>query len=312
MVASAPSDFTEMVNMGMRLEEGVREGRLTKDEGSFKRYVAFKKKDGEAHAVKSHAKPRRPSAKRKPVRHAINQHLVAHITPVFRDNNQHNQQQPQYQQQHRPQQQAYQPRGYSNQANLNYDRKKITFDPIPMSYAELYPSLIERKLITPRDPPAIPANPQWWYKPDQHCVYHSGAPDHNIENCYPLKTKVQDLMRCGILSFEDSGPNVTKNPLPEHGNHMEHDHDKCRVCSVNRLGCRQVRRELQEMLDKGTIEILQNRNFDEDEPEVNVISPVFKIPELVVIRYDGSKPKLLLKMGKKCLCLHLPLLILRM
>ncbi|KAI5411503.1 hypothetical protein KIW84_056545 [Lathyrus oleraceus] len=195
-----------------------------------------------------------------------------------------------------------------------------------MSYAELYPSLLERKLVTPRDPPAMPANPQWWYKPDQHCVYHSGAPGHNIENCYPLKTKVQDLMRCGILSFEDSGPNVTKNPLPEHGklvnmvqgcpgkykvkyvshirqslvelhrllcqySHMEHDHDRCRICSVNRLGCRQVRRELQELLDEGTIEILQNRNVDEDEPEVNVISPVFKLPEPVVIRYDGSKPK---------------------
>ncbi|KAI5432208.1 hypothetical protein KIW84_036091 [Lathyrus oleraceus] len=164
MIASAPSDFTEMVNMGMRLEEGVREGRLSKDEGSSsRRYGAFaKKKDGEAHAVQSHAKPRRPSTKRKPVRHASNQHQVAHIAPIFRDN-QHNQQQPQqYQQQHRPQQQAYQPRNNSNQANLGYERKKITFDPIPMSYAELYPSLIEWKLITPREPPAVPANPQWW------------------------------------------------------------------------------------------------------------------------------------------------------
>jgi hypothetical protein len=34
MIASAPSDLTEMVNMGMRLEEGVREGRLVKDSGS--------------------------------------------------------------------------------------------------------------------------------------------------------------------------------------------------------------------------------------------------------------------------------------
>ncbi|KAI5443000.1 hypothetical protein KIW84_011878 [Lathyrus oleraceus] len=153
-----------------------------------------------------------------------------------------------------------------------------------------------------------------------------GAPGHNVENCFPLKTKVQDLMRCGILSFEDSGPNVKKNPLPEHGksvnmvqgcpgkykvkyvshirqllvelhrllcqySHLEHDHDKCRICSVNRLGCRQVRKELQELLDDGTIEILQNRNVDEDEPEVNVISPGFRIPKPVVIRYDGSKQK---------------------
>ena len=31
MIASAPSDFTEMVSMGMRLEEGIREGRLVKE-----------------------------------------------------------------------------------------------------------------------------------------------------------------------------------------------------------------------------------------------------------------------------------------
>ncbi|KAI5404311.1 hypothetical protein KIW84_051458 [Lathyrus oleraceus] len=297
MIASAPSDFTEMVNMGMRLEEGVREGRLTREEGSSaKCYGAFaKKKDGEAHAVTSHMKPRRPSVRRKTVRPAGNQH------------------------------QAYQPRN-SNQTSTSYERKRVTFDPIPMTYAKLYPSLIERKLITPRDPPAIPTNPQWWYKPELHRVYHSGAPGHDVENFYPLNTKVQDLVRCGILCFEDVGPNVKKNPLPEHGksvnmvqgcpgkykvkyvshirqslvemhrllcdySHYEHDHDRCRVCSVNQRGCRQVRKDIQEMLDEGVIEILQNRNVDEDADEVNIISPVFWIPEPVIIKYDGSKQK---------------------
>ncbi|KAI5409054.1 hypothetical protein KIW84_054752 [Lathyrus oleraceus] len=338
MIASAPFDFTEMVNMGMRLEEGVREGRLTREEGSSaKHYGVFaKKKDGEAHVVTSHVKPRRPSVRRKIVRPAGNQHQVAHIAPVFRDNQQYqqhsnNQQSPQqYQQQHRPQQQAYQPRN-SNQTSMSYERKKVTFDPIPMTYVELYPSLVERKLITPRDPPAIPANPQWWYKPELHYVYHSGAPGHDVENCYPLKTKVQYLVRCGILCFEDVGPNVKKNPLPEHEksvnmvqgcpgkykvkyvshirqslvelhrllceyNHYEHDHDRCRICPVNRLGCRHVCKDLQEMLDEGVIEILQNIYVDEDEQEVNVISLVFRIPEPVIIKYDGSKQK---KMGKR-------------
>lgn len=32
MIANAPSDFTKMVNMGMALEEGVHEGRLSKEE----------------------------------------------------------------------------------------------------------------------------------------------------------------------------------------------------------------------------------------------------------------------------------------
>ncbi|KAI5416164.1 hypothetical protein KIW84_041274 [Lathyrus oleraceus] len=51
--------------------------------------------------------------------------------------------------------------------------------------------------------------------------------------------------------------------------HYEHDHDRCRVCSVNQRGCRQVRKDVQEMLDEGVIKILQNRNVDEDVVEVN-------------------------------------------
>ena len=137
--------------MGMRLE-GVREGRLTRDEGSSaKRYGSFaKKKEEEAHAVSSHVK-RRPSVKRKIARPINNQHQVAHIAPVFREAQHYQQpqtQQYQQQQQH-PQQQAYQPRNNNNNASASFERKRVTFDPISMTYAELYPSLIDRKLITP-------------------------------------------------------------------------------------------------------------------------------------------------------------------
>ena len=68
MIASAPSDFTEMVTMGIRLEEGVREGRLSRDDGSSaKKYGGFaRKKEGETHVISSHNK-RRPSVKRKEV-----------------------------------------------------------------------------------------------------------------------------------------------------------------------------------------------------------------------------------------------------
>ena len=53
MVASAPTDFTDMVNMGVRLEEAVREGRLVREGSSSssgaKRYGGFmKKKEQEA------------------------------------------------------------------------------------------------------------------------------------------------------------------------------------------------------------------------------------------------------------------------
>jgi hypothetical protein len=37
--------------------------------------------------------------------------------------------------------------------------------------------------------------------------------------------------------------------------HYEHDHDSCRVCTVNERGYRQVRKDIQERLDQGVIEI---------------------------------------------------------
>jgi len=50
MVASDPSDFAKMVTMSMRLEEGVREGRLVKKSVSTN---GSKKKDQEVSMVKS-------------------------------------------------------------------------------------------------------------------------------------------------------------------------------------------------------------------------------------------------------------------
>ena len=55
MMASTPSDFTEMVRMGVHLEEAIREGRLTKSEGSSNvkkpSYGFVKKKEGETNVV---------------------------------------------------------------------------------------------------------------------------------------------------------------------------------------------------------------------------------------------------------------------
>lgn len=62
MIASAPSDFTNMVNMGMRLEEGVYEGRLVKEGGSSsgvrKFRVGFPKKKEQDVSVVVHRRPK--------------------------------------------------------------------------------------------------------------------------------------------------------------------------------------------------------------------------------------------------------------
>lgn len=76
-----------MVNMGMRLEEGVREGRLSKEEeSSSKRYGnSFgKKKDGEANAI-SNRRHRRPQIRKNQPSHQ-HHHQVSSVIPVFSAN----------------------------------------------------------------------------------------------------------------------------------------------------------------------------------------------------------------------------------
>ncbi|KAI5398872.1 hypothetical protein KIW84_064310 [Lathyrus oleraceus] len=189
-----------------------------------------------------------------------------------------------------------------------------------MSYAKLYQSLFFKNLIQPRNPPQIPEPLPWWYKPELRCAFHQGAPWHDIENCYLLKYEVQKLMKSGMVSFEDRAPNVKANPFPAHGNtsvnmvdgcpgeyrvfyvrfirgssvqihkdicmvsDCEHDHEGCDVCSVNPMGYVVVKRDIQHFMDEGMIQICQSRHEDD---EVNVIVPVLKQLERLVIQYDS-------------------------
>lgn len=66
----------------------------------------------------------------------------------------------------------------------------------------------------------------------------------------------------------------------------EHDHDGCIIYSVNPRGCMIVKRDIQKLMDEGLIQINQARYLGDD---VNVIVPVFKTHEQVVIQFDSSK-----------------------
>ncbi|XP_071914058.1 uncharacterized protein [Coffea arabica] len=60
-----------------------------------------------------------------------------------------------------------------------------------------------------------------WYNPQAVCAYHSGAPGHATFDCKALKHKIQDMVEVGeivIRKREAQGPNVNRNPLPEHAN----------------------------------------------------------------------------------------------
>src|SRR4051812_42411138 len=89
------------------------------------------------------------------------------------------------------------------------------------------------------NPPFPPTNPLFWYKVDAHCAFHQNAPGHTVENCYPLMSEVQKLVRSGMLTFKDVNPNVQVNPLPNHGVinaiHTQSGYERvCDVCESTR------------------------------------------------------------------------------
>ena len=78
---------------------------------------------------------------------------------------------------------------------------KMQFDPIPMTYAELLPILLQENLVKTRAPPRVPNVLPIWYQPELSCAFHQGAPDHDIEHCFSLKIEVRKLIEADILLF---------------------------------------------------------------------------------------------------------------
>ncbi|XP_050919668.1 uncharacterized protein LOC127137237 [Lathyrus oleraceus] len=196
MIAIAPSDFTEMVNMGMRLEEAVPEGRLNKEFDTSIHVNKFannfsKKKESDVSVV-SYGKQRRKYQHVVAVSLIISTPMVAPIyQPQFSRQHQqqypkqHVQQQPSNQQHQQPSQQAL-----SQFNNQNRIQKRPQCDPIPMSYDKMFPALLAKNHVQTRSPPPLPKDLAYWYKAYQFCAYHQGAPGHNIENCFGLKSDV--------------------------------------------------------------------------------------------------------------------------
>ncbi|KAJ9170030.1 hypothetical protein P3X46_018167 [Hevea brasiliensis] len=69
--------------------------------------------------------------------------------------------------------------------------------------------------------PLDPIQPPYlrWYDATAQCEYHGGAQGHSIDNCGAFRGRVHALIRNGWLKIEGNGslPNVTSNPLPNHG-----------------------------------------------------------------------------------------------
>ena len=85
-----------------------------------------------------------------------------------------------------------------------------------MTYSQLLPHLLQLQLVelrTLNPPTVIPPN----YDANARCEFHSGVPDHGIENCKVLQNKVQYLIESKAIEFTPkNGPNVIQNPMPTH------------------------------------------------------------------------------------------------
>ena len=93
------------------------------------------------------------------------------------------------------------------------DRDNLRWDPIPITYAELLPKLIDDGSIVPiQGKPRKPPFPKW-YDVNTRCDYHSRVPGHSVENYSALKRKVRSLIRKEKLKFEKSdGPSEVECP----------------------------------------------------------------------------------------------------
>ena len=98
---------------------------------------------------------------------------------------------------------ANQPSGSRGQpSRWKIDRDNLRWDPIPITYAELLPKLIDNGSIVPiQGRPRKPPFPKW-YDINTRCNYHYGIPGHSVEDCSALKHDVQNLIKDGRLKFE--------------------------------------------------------------------------------------------------------------
>ena len=67
-------------------------------------------------------------------------------------------------------------------------------------------------------------------------TYHSESPDHDTNNCWALKNKIQDLIEAKEIEFDaPEKPNVISALMPKHGHNTNAIEEQMFVTSVDEL-----------------------------------------------------------------------------
>ncbi|XP_017604638.1 uncharacterized protein LOC108451461 [Gossypium arboreum] len=102
------------------------------------------------------------------------------------------------------------------ESGTRQNNEKIQFTPIPMTYKELYQSLLDAHMVAPFYLKPLQLPFPKWYDTNAQCEYHARIVGHSIENFTTFKKLVERFINMGIVKF-DNIPS-TENPLPNHTN----------------------------------------------------------------------------------------------
>jgi len=202
MVGYAPSSFTDLVFVGERIEVSLKRGKFDHPALTNEKTGANEEDENEGETLAMTVIPTRsnfPSTQQchysandspsHPIIHKSHpqiSHKVWLLTTLPMKNT-----------------------TFSTNQNTNQEmnfvvKKPVEFTPIPVSYADLLPYLLDNSVIA-ITPTKVPQPPFFrGYDSNATCAYHGGAPGHSIEHCRTLKRKVQGLIDAGWLKFEEN------------------------------------------------------------------------------------------------------------
>ncbi|XP_050897650.1 uncharacterized protein LOC127104509 [Lathyrus oleraceus] len=210
MISNAASDFANLVTIGECTESALKSGRIqgaSSNQASETESLSDSQKEeyDEINAVMadvgySHDAPTKPYGSspsqqspfptpRYPYRQPTNPRApfkqpwnVPHTNQKSRGQGYQNQ----HLNQHRP--------------RNNLERRNAPLDPIPMSYSQLLPYLIQSSLVLPKFLRPLSEPYPHGYDPDVQCGYHAETIGHSTEGC---KAKVQQLIDKRYISFSE-------------------------------------------------------------------------------------------------------------
>ena len=208
LISSLNARFSDLVFIGEGVEDAIREGKLYDENSVKKPFWKNNKKEGEAGTV-SHVytsppvgasmyqnmRPNTPSSLYPSApNYATNTQIVQprrNASPSYKSSN-------------------FSSAGISTKGKVEttFDDKRsgrkdwVNIDPVPVPYIDIYNTLKQQGLIGQEPPLPVPNPPPKWYNPNEHCLYHMGAPGHSIEKCLHFKIKVQKFREAGWLDFE--------------------------------------------------------------------------------------------------------------